>query len=385
MLSPKVTIGLNGSMLDEHPTGVGVYSLNLINCFSRLSSDSDSSITVFTPTNSFLNKNLKIVKLPKLLLSSKYGKAAAFCRFFWNTFIYPIQASKFDYLISPTTHGSFLLNNQIITIHDLLSLRFNNISPHQRFYYKFLLPHLASKAKIIIAISETTKKDIIHFLKCPEEKIQVIHNGYDENVYFPIDENCKVILNEYGFENYFLAVGPTYAHKNFEKLIAAYNNLSSIERQRNPLVIAGGKYPYLNVLKQLVAKLKLEEHVHFLGYVPDSFMPSLYREAFALIFPSLYEGFGMPPLEAMACGCPVITSNTSSLPEVCGDAVLYINPAEESSITAAMRALTNDNPFYKKLIVKGLLQAKKFSWNKTAQALKTLLDNKNSINTYQYD
>lgn len=373
-------------MLDEHPTGVGVYSLNLINCFSKLSSSSaNSKITVFTPTSSFLDSDLKIIKLPKLLLSSKYGKAAAFCRFFWNTFIYPIQANKFDYLISPTTHGSFLLNNQIITIHDLLSLRFNNISPHQRFYYKFLLPHLVAKAKIIIAISETTKKDIVHFLKCPEEKIHVIHNGYDETVYHPIEGNCRVILKEYGFENYFLAVGPTYAHKNFEKLITAYNKLSLVEKQQNPLVIAGGKYPYLNVLKQLIEKLKLGEHVHFLGYVPETFMPSLYREAFALVFPSLYEGFGMPPLEAMACGCPVITSSTSSLPEVCGDAVLYINPAEETSITAAMRTLTNDNQFYEKLIGKGLLQAKKFSWNKTAQELKTLLETENSIKTYQYD
>lgn len=376
---------MNGSMLDGHPTGLGVYSFNLINSLSNLCTvDHYDNITVFTPTSLFLSGNLHITKLPDLLLSSKYGKLAALTRFFWNTFIYPFQAQKFDILISPTTHGSFFLKNQILTIHDLLSLRFKNISPHQRFYYKFLLPYLVSRAKFIIAISETTKNDIIHFLKCPEEKIHVIHNGYDENVYHPINYNQQLIEKKYGFVNYFLAVGPTYAHKNFEKLITAYNKLSPVEKIQNPLIIAGGKNPYLKNLKELVTCLRLTKHVHFLDYVPENLMPSLYREAFALIFPSLYEGFGMPPLEAMACGCPVITSSTSSLPEVCGNAVLYIDPAREDSITTAIRKLTNDSRLYDELKTKGLLQAKKFSWNKTAQTLKTLLENNTYPKTHEY-
>ncbi len=362
-------------MLDNSPTGLGVYSFNVINNLSTLClGDHYNQITVFTPTSSFLNNNLKIKKISNLMLSSKYGKLAAITRFLWNTFLYPLQAKNYDYLISTTTHGSFFLKNQILTIHDLLSLKFDNISAHQRFYYKYFLPFLVSRAKLIVTISETTKKDIIHFLKCPEDKIHVIYNGYDQTRYFPLDHNPQLILKEYGVSNYWLAVGPTYAHKNLEKLIEVYNKLSDTEKAQKPLVIAGGKDPYLTRLIRLVEKLKLTKHVYFLGYVPENLMPSLYREAFALIFPSLYEGFGLPPLEAMACGCPVITSLVSSMPEVCGDAALYINPSDENSILEAIRQLLNESDLYDGLKKKGLARAAKFSWNKNAQALKELLE-----------
>jgi glycosyltransferase involved in cell wall biosynthesis len=292
----------------------------------------------------------------------------------WNTFYYPFQARQFDLLISPTTHGSFFSGNQIITIHDLLSLRYDNISPHQRVYFKYLLPYLISKAKLIIAVSETTKKDIIHFLKCPEEKIRVIYNGYDHKRYFMIKENTSLIFREYGFSTYLLAVGPTYSHKNFETLLEAYNELNDTLKEQYPLVIAGGKKKYEDQLKQYVKKLRLEKNVHFLGYVPIQLMPSLYREAVALIFPSLYEGFGIPLLEAMACGCPVLTSNTSSMPEVCGDAVLYFDPLDKYAITASIEKIITDNDFRIELKKKGLSQCAKFSWQQTAESLKIVIE-----------
>src|SRR5262249_18904049 len=124
MTKNDLSIAMNGSMLDEQPTGVGIYSFHLINNLFRLyGKDNGKTLTVFTPTQKLLNKDLKVVKLPGVLQSSKYGKAAALCRWLWNTFSYPLQARGYDLLISPTTHGSFLLKNQVITIHDLLSLR----------------------------------------------------------------------------------------------------------------------------------------------------------------------------------------------------------------------------------------------------------------------
>ena len=367
-------------MLDEQPSGVGVYSFNVINNLSDLYSKTRlQRITVFTPSRLLLNKNLDIVKLSAFLQSSKYGKLAAFCRFFWNTFYYPFQARKFDLLISPTTHGSFLLNNQIITIHDLLSLRYNNISPHQRIYFKYLLPYLVAKAKLIIAVSETTKKEIIHFLKCPESKIQVIYNGYDHVRYFTIREKTSLILQKYGVADYLLAVGPTYPHKNFERLIDAYNNLPDVIKQKYPLVIAGGKKKYENHLKQYVKTVKLENYVHFLGYVPIELMPSLYREALALVFPSLYEGFGIPLLEAMACGCPVLCSNTSSMPEVCGEAAFYFDPLNTTDISSSMQAVITHEDLRNELKKKGLIQCSKFSWQQTAESLKQVIEKKFSI------
>jgi glycosyltransferase involved in cell wall biosynthesis len=377
MNNGALSIGMNGTMLDEHPTGVGVYSFNVINNLSRLFKEEGTQpLTVFTPTRSFLNNNLRIVKLSNLLQSSKYGKLAALCRFAWNTFSYPFYARHFDLLISPTTHGSFFLHNQIITIHDLLSLRYKNISPHQRFYFRHLLPRLLFRARHIVAVSETTKQDIMHYFKCPEEKIRVIYNGYDHNSYYITCENEQNIFNKYGLRQYLLAVGPTYPHKNFEMLLQVYKELSPTLRKQHPLAIAGGKQAYINTLTALVKKLQLENDVHFLGYVPIQFMPSLYREASALVFPSLYEGFGIPLLEAMACGLPVIASNTSSMPEVCGNAALYIDPLDKNSLKAAIEKITTDTNLRLELREKGLIRVKQFSWEQTAREYKTLIQTK---------
>jgi glycosyltransferase involved in cell wall biosynthesis len=375
MLNNELTIGMNGSMLDEMPTGVGVYSFNLINNLSNLAVNNKwTRITVFTPTKLLLNRNLKIVKLSGLLQSSRHGKLAAFCRFIWNTFYYPVQARKFDLLISPTTHGSFLLKNQIITIHDLISLHYKNISPHQRFYFKYFLKFLIKRAKLIIAVSENTKKDIISFFQCPEEKIKVIYNGYDDSIYHPATESKPQISDEYNVTNYLLAVGPTYPHKNFERLIDAYNNLSEANRKKHPLVIAGGKKKYLNELKKYAEKSGKPDAIRFLNYVPIRFMPSLYREAFALVFPSLYEGFGIPLLEAMASGCPVITSNRASMPEVCGDAAKYFNPVDQFSITSAIQEIIMNDELRTGLIEKGFMRVKNFSWKKMAGEFQTEIE-----------
>jgi glycosyltransferase involved in cell wall biosynthesis len=371
----SIHIGMNGSMLDEQPTGVGIYSINMINHLSLLyHKEHNRKITVFTPTKTLLNDNVKTIRLSRLLKSSQYGKIAAFTRFVWNTFWYPVRAGKFDLLVSTTTHGSFLLKNQIITIHDLLSLRFNNISRHQRFYFKYLLPFMVSKAKLIIAISETTKKDIVHFLRCPEDKVKVIYNGYDDELYNGLLISEKKVSKQYGVQNYFLAIGPTYPHKNFELLIDAHSGLDAAIREKYPLVIAGGKKDYLAVLKKYIADKKAVNHIYFIGYVPISLMPSLYKEAFALVFPSLYEGFGFPLLEAMASGCPVLASEVSSIPEVCAKAVLYFDPYNTQSLKIQLERIITDKKLYNDLKEKGLDRAKEFSWPKAAGELKKIIE-----------
>jgi glycosyltransferase involved in cell wall biosynthesis len=375
MKDAGIAIGINGSMMDEQPSGVGVYSFNVINNLSALYAiDKLKKLTVFTPTRDLLNKDIRVIKLSNLLQSSKFGKIAAVCRFWWNTFCYHFQARKFDLLISPSTHGSFLLKNQIITIHDLLSLRYTNISLHQRLYFKLLLPLLISRSKLIITVSDTTKKDILHFFKCDEQKIKVIHNGYDDTRYYLDKESGNLIEQQYGIKNYLLAVGPTYPHKNFETLLQGYQGLNEAVRQKYPLVIAGGKKKYTDQLKQKVKELGLESHVNFLGYVPIELMPSLYREAFVLIFPSFYEGFGIPLLEAMACGCPVIASQTSSMPEVCADAACYFDPRDQNALRQSIERIITDECFRKQLKEKGLLRSREFSWKLTAQSLKTVIE-----------
>jgi len=381
MTKRDLSIAMNGSMLDEQPTGVGVYSFNLINHLFRLyKKDGGKALTVFTPTEQLLTKGVRVVRLPALLQSSKYGKTAALCRFLWNTFSYPLLARGYDLLISPTTHGSFLLKKQVITIHDLLSLRYRNISAHQRFYFKYLLPLLVARAELILTVSETTRQDIIRLLKCPEDKVKVVYNGYDRASYYVKAEREECIYKEYGLRNYLLAVGPTYPHKNLEMLLLAYKDMDPAVREGYPLAIAGGKKEYTSYLKRRTAELGLTDAVHFLGYIPMTLMPSLYREAYAFVFPSLYEGFGIPLLEAMACGCPVAVSRTSSMPEVCGDAAQYFDPVDKASIRKAIEQLIFDDETYCRLREMGLEQVRKFSWEKTAQDVKELLDKHFSIN-----
>lgn len=370
------SIAINATMLDNRPSGVGIYAAQLINHFQReWNLASDEAITVFTPTRRFLKPGIRIVKVSDLLQSSRFGTVAAVTRFLWNSVVYPLHARRFDLTISPTTHGSLAGRNQIVTIHDLLSLRFGKIRPHQKLYYRYLLPFIVRRAALVIAISEATRQDIIHFLGCPEEKIHVLHNGYDPSEFNPGDAPSTLVQERYDVRNYWLIVGPSYEHKNIDLVLRAYRELPVARREEHPLVIVGGRSRYLGRLKELAATLGINRHVHFLGYVPQRLMPAVYREAFALVFPSLFEGFGFPLLEAMACGCPVISSNTSSMPEVCGEAALYIDPTEQRSLLQAMTTLADNADLRQHLIDKGLVQAKRFSWSQTAKELKSIVEN----------
>jgi glycosyltransferase involved in cell wall biosynthesis len=370
-----VRIGLNGSMLDCRPTGVGIYTYNLINYIHNLTRQSKKyHLSVFTPTTMNIDRDINIVRLPKILQSSDHGKLAALCRMAWNILTYPIVASKLDIYVNPTTHGSLFLKNQVLTIHDLISLRQNNISSHQRLYFRFILPRLVKKAAKVIAISEATRKDIVELLGCDAGKVSVIYNGYDKNEFYYNGLIEGRILERYGLSNYILAMGPTYAHKNFETLLEAYGHLPVELKSKHPLVIGGGFKPYLDKLKKISERPGLKDFVHFLGYVPQDHMRALYNEALCLVFPSLHEGFGFPILEAMACGCPVISSSTSSMPEVGGDSIIYFNPEKFRELEKQLINLITDVDLQHQLKEAGLRRAKNFSWEKTAKEYLKIID-----------
>jgi len=368
-------IAINGSMLDDQPSGVGVYSLHVINNLAELyNGELAERITVFSPTSLYLNNKVRLHKLPDFMQSSKRGKLAAMARFAWNSLFYFSQARKYDVVISPTTHGSFRLRNQVITIHDLISLKYNNISRHQRFYFRYLLPKLIARATMIVTVSETSKRDIIDLLGCDEDKVKVIHNGYDDSIYNTAKPTGNKIRDRFRVSDYILAIGPTYPHKNFERLIDAYFSLGDELTSRHPLLIAGGKPGYLQKLRRHIDGNVLADRIVFAGYIPVELMPALYHEASCLVFPSLYEGFGIPLLEAMGCGCPVLTSNTSSMPEVCGDAALFFNPLQTSEIAGSLTSILTNPTLRNSLREKGLAQSQKFSWKKTAHSLKLTIE-----------
>jgi glycosyltransferase involved in cell wall biosynthesis len=365
-----IRIGVNASMLDSKPTGVGVFTYNLVNAMHKqLKHDAGMDMTVFSPVSAYLDPGLHIHTIPRLVQSSAYPKTSALSRQAWNQLIYPLAARHMDVLLNPSTHGHLWGQQQILTIHDLLSLRFEDISAHQRFYFQQILPAMIHKAARIIAVSQSTKEDIIHFFGTSPEKIHVVSNGYDNRTFKPARGSSAAIREAYGVSDYILAVGPTYPHKNFITLLKAYALLQPSTRMQHPLLIAGGRPAYLNEIRKEAATLGISANLHVAGYVPQHLMAAIYQEAKMLVFPSRYEGFGIPLLEAMACGCPVVSSSASSMPEVCGTAAYYADPDSPDAFHQAISKLLTDEATRKQLSSTGLIRCKQFSWERSAASV----------------
>lgn len=348
---------INASILDNKPTGIGIYTLNLLEKFNRL----NMIYTLFTSLNNN-QKNVQLIKVIKYIRPYPYKKIGGLIRFLINQFYFTWVGKKFNIAYLPTPHGSVFLKNQVVTVHDLLALHFPKQHKLQYYYYKYFMPVILANAKAIVSISESTKNDLIYFYDINPEKIKVIYNGFNQSHFVHKQNAAEYIKNKFKLDNYIFTVGSSYPHKNLDKLIEAFKNLND-----NNLVLAitgqVGSYQ-----KVLIEKYNIK-NIIFLGYVDYKDLPYLYSAAKAMVYPSLYEGFGFPPLEAMSCHCPVIVSNTSSLPEVCANAVEYIDPNDVSSIEKGIIKVINDKVYRNDLIEKGKLQSTKFSWEKTANEL----------------
>jgi glycosyltransferase involved in cell wall biosynthesis len=262
----------------------------------------------------------------------------------------------------------------VVTIHDLTALLFPechtaNTREMQAQVYRFA----QEKADAVIAVSESTKRDILAHLEIPAERVHVVHNGIDP-AFHHIDERESLAqkLAPLGLKpaNYILYVGTIEPRKNLVRLVEAYQQSRNMLPSPAPkLALAGAKgWQFQDVFKR-VETLGLEKDVVFLGRVPTDTLPALYNGAVAFVYPSLYEGFGLPPLEAMACGTPVITSNSSSLPEVIGDAGMLVDPTDTQALTAALASLLNDTERRADLSTRGLARARLFSWERTAREM----------------
>jgi glycosyltransferase involved in cell wall biosynthesis len=229
------------------------------------------------------------------------------------------------------------------------------------------------RARRILTVSDTSKRDILRFFPLPEEKISVIYNAIDERFSIPPrEEEVERVRERYQLAHGFvLYVGNIKPHKNLVRLIEAYDLL----RRRGfdlKLLIIGDEISKLPALRRAVHKHKLHKHVRFLGYLPDETLAVLYRLAEVFVFPSLYEGFGLPPLEAMACGTPVVTSNVSSLPEVTGDAAVLVDPYEVESIADGVQRVLTDPALGAELRKKGIARAREFSWEQSVARTREL-------------
>lgn len=233
----------------------------------------------------------------------------------------------------------------------------------------------AQKSDLIITISESARKDIVDHLKVPKEKIKIIYPGIDFEKYSrEIEENkLRKIRGKYKLpKKYILYLGTIEPRKNIVRIINSFLEYRNLTKSDIKLVIAGGKgWKYEKIMK-LVDQNK--QNIILTGYIEEEDKIPLYKMAEIFVFPSLYEGFGMPVLEAMACGVPVVTSNVSSLPEVAGKAAILVNPLKEEEMTDAYNKILSNEEFRKKMIEEGIEQSKKFQWKESARKLEKIYE-----------
>lgn len=350
---------INLSFLTRKPTGHTVYAKNLLPALKKLNP------TLLTG-EAF--PDFKCHAIPATLTTDQ-GKKGHLARLFWTQFQAPqiYQNLRSRLLFSPIPEAPIFRNCRlVVTLHDFIPLRFPRKTWLLTHYYRYYLPQVLKQAEQIICDSESTARDAIAFCQVPAHKLNVVHLAHDAQNFRFLDLEPK---------NYFLYIGRHDPYKNLERSLSAFAQVSGDAE----FWIAGPPDPrYTPILERLVAELGIVDRVKFLSYVPYAELPVLLNQAIALVFATRWEGFGLPVLEGMACGTPVITSNVSSLPEVAGDAAISVDPYNQAEIQAAMQDLIRDPGLRSQLRQRGIDRATQFSWattgSQTAAILQPYLD-----------
>ncbi len=272
-----------------------------------------------------------------------------------------------DFVLPPTRPGT----RTLLTVHDLTFLRApETASPRLKRYLDLVVPRSVARADHVLADSQATKDDLIALYDAPAEKVTVLYSGVEAR-FRPVDDAAalQAVRAKYGVGEapYVLSVGTVQPRKNFARLIEAMRALPD-----HHLVIAGGRGWLEGPIHAAANAPDVRGRVHFIGFADDEDLPALYSGADVFAFPSLYEGFGLPILEAMACGTPVVAANTSSLPEVAGDAALLIDPTDTDALAEALRAATSDAAQRESLRQRGIERARRFTWRAAAAQLRAI-------------
>jgi glycosyltransferase involved in cell wall biosynthesis len=295
-------------------------------------------------------------------------------RLLWNQSVLPLRLRSLGarVLYSPVPEGMLApLCPQVITVHDLLPLHYPQIYPRVRHYFTRILPRLIRASSAIVTDSLSTATDIENQFGPLSAPLHVIYPGYDRATFGVVDTaTVAEARRRYALSDYVLAVGETRPYKNIRRLIEAFAQ-ARLDGVR--LAVVGSANRFDADTRNRPAELGIADRVVFLGRVPDADLAALYAGALCFAFPSLFEGFGIPPLEAMACGAPVIASSSTSIPEVCGDAAVYFDPASAEEMSAVLRAVTSDASLRQRLGEAGVKRAQSFSYQDAASRLRDVL------------
>lgn len=340
---------VNGRYLTQKATGVHRYAFEICNKLHEMGVDFHVAVP----------KEIH----PDYKFSFKVVKCGSFNTHLWEQISLPryLKSIGSPLLISFTGCGPLNYSNQIMTIHDVSHERYPEwFSKNYYRFYHYMMPRIGKKAHAVLTVSEFSKKEIVDTLGINAEKIHVVHS----NVPFhnkPSKEEILSFSRNPEAERYILAVSSMDPRKNFVRLVEAFDK---IKDKSVKLYIIGMSFKAFNTpdLQKLIG-----ENVHLPGYIPDEKLQTMYQNALLSVYPSLYEGFGLPPLESMTYGCPVINSDIPALREVSQDAALYVDPYNVDDITQKIEQLLVDEPLRTELQKKGLEQIKKYSWDKSAK------------------
>jgi len=368
-------IALDGTPLLIPKTGIGRYTFELAKALGELPA---GPRVVFFYGRHWAYKCRKTIFPEKRkqvtdqhLTNNKINWIPSVCKEAIKGFIPRIEAFFFrPNLFHATNYISEHPNLPFVTtVHDLSFIRFPDIHPEDRLeYFGRHLQESLQRARKIIAVSEFTRSELVSLMGVSEENIRVVYNGVSNNfkpIGYPI---LRERLRSYALQpgKYILSVGTLEPRKNILPLLHAYEHLFANSEFRLPLVIVGMRGWKDEAISARIKALADEGFVRALGYVKDEDLPALYSGAMLFVYPSLYEGFGLPPLEAMACGAPVIVSNRGSLPEIVGNAGIYVNPTEIRSMIETIRFLASDPCRRKEFGMIGKNRAIGYSWHACA-------------------
>jgi len=348
-----VKVAVDYQSVSGKPTGIGVFTKNLIEAIRRQAPDIE--FVLYQPDR---DRDLRALE-----------------RIWWESMTIPFRSLRdkpqlvYSPGFSPAIFSPFPC---VVTVNDLIGLTFpGNQGLASSFYWRRWLPAALKRAKCLVAISEATKKDMVHYLGIPADRIPVVPDFVHPR-FQKMENNSTIIptLRKYPIrEPYFICVGSLEPRKNLVRLIEAYDRLRRDKKNGFTLAIAGKGAAAEGDVRRLVRERGLEEHISFLGYVPEEDLAALYNGALGYVTVSLYEGFGLPALEAMQCGKSGVSSNRSSLPEVTGDTALLVDPEDTRQIAEALHRFAADAPLREELGRKARERAKMFSAEKAADQM----------------
>lgn len=362
-----IRIGIDATPLPPQPVGAGNYIIQLIRALATSKAEFEFVIYAQESGRELiaapLSPNLEWVIVPD---------QSPGIRLIWEQAFLPKVVKKSGVQILHSLHYTRPMNlscASVVTFHDMTFFLFPQLHTYfKRIFFPLAIRQSARKADALIAVSESTRQDSIRLLRISPNKIHTVRSGINEEYHLITEPSLlEACRQKYNLpEKFILFVGMVEPRKNLPLLLNVYAKLA-LQVDCPPLVVVGRFGWMVEDIFQQVRKLNLQNKIHFTGYIPGQDLPIVYNLAQIFVYPSIYEGFGFPPLEAMACGTPVITSAVSAMLEHVGDAGMLVPPQDEEALLQAMLSVLTDRVLHQQLSIKGQAQAKQFTWQRTAQ------------------